>query len=121
MKKLLLVLLAIVASSGAQAQGNRINIVRHDAPELAYFGDYTIGVRTIEVTDKHRVDILNTAAGGETAYYDRSLVVEVWYPALLASNQQPGGRFAINGCIFRSGDEGRFGDDHSYRLGTEWQ
>ena len=93
MKKLLLVLLAIVASSGAQAQGNRINIVRHDAPELAYFGDYTIGVRTIEVTDKHRVDILNTAAGGETAYYDRSLVVEVWYPALLASNQQPGGRY----------------------------
>ena len=71
-------------------QNNRIDIIRHDAPELAHFGEYRIGVRTLEFTDSNRPDVLNTARNGETVLYDRSLMVEVWYPAQLAEHQQPG-------------------------------
>lgn len=90
MLKTVLSVLAICASVSLSAQENRIDIVRHDAPALAQFGAYDIGVRTLVMVDPHRPDILNTAKGGETAYYDRSLTVEVWYPAALAADQQPG-------------------------------
>jgi predicted dienelactone hydrolase len=93
MHKYLLVLLAACVSVSALAQSNRIDIIRHDAPELAQFGQYDIGVRTLEFTDSNRPDILNTAEGGETAFYNRSLTVEVWYPARLAEGQQPGGDY----------------------------
>ena len=62
------------------AQENRIDIVRPDAPELAGFGEYDIGVQTLEFVDPNRIDILNTKRGGDSAIYDRSLTVEVWYP-----------------------------------------
>ena len=75
------------------AQDNRIDIVRPDAPELASFGGYDIGVRTLEFTDPDRIDILNTERGGESAIYDRSLTIEVWYPAQLAAGQEPGGEY----------------------------
>ncbi len=81
-------------SVGASAQSNRIDIVRHDAPELAYFGEYDIGVRTLEFTNLNQPDILNTAQGGETVLYDRSLAVEVWYPAALAEGQQRGSSYS---------------------------
>ena len=90
MTKLLLGVLAACASIGAFAQSNRIDIIRHDAPELAHFGEHRIGVRTLEFIDPNRPDVLNTVSGGETVLYDRSLLVEVWYPALLAEDQQPG-------------------------------
>lgn len=90
MLRILTAFLAVSVSISALAQNNRIDIIRHDAPELARFGEYDIGVRTLELTDSGRPDVLNTAANGETAYYDRHLTVEVWYPALLADNQQPG-------------------------------
>jgi len=88
-----LALLAMGATLNASAQSNRIDIVRHDAPELAYFGDFSIGVRTLEFVDPNRPDILNTVSGGETARYDRHLTVEVWYPAQLQSGQKPGGQY----------------------------
>ncbi|PCJ17299.1 MAG: dienelactone hydrolase [SAR86 cluster bacterium] len=75
------------------AQDNRIDIIRPDAPELAEFGEYDIGVRTLQFVDPERIDILNTPRGGESVYYDRSLTVEVWYPALLESNQHSGGQY----------------------------
>lgn len=75
------------------AQVNRIDIIRPDAPSLAAYGDYDIGVRTIVVTDLGRVDVLNTQRGSEVAIYDRSLTVEVWYPAQLASGQSRGGEY----------------------------
>ncbi|MGI9205714.1 MAG: alpha/beta hydrolase family protein [Woeseiaceae bacterium] len=90
MFRTLIGLLAACISMSAVAQSNRIDIVRHDAPELARFGEYDIGVRTLELTDNNRPDVLNTVDNGETAYYDRNLTVEVWYPALLAENEQPG-------------------------------
>lgn len=86
----LLGVLAACVSVGALAQINRIDVVRHDAPLLAHFGKFDIGVRTLVLVDPHRADVLNTTDDGETAFYERSLTVEVWYPALLAADQRPG-------------------------------
>jgi len=92
-KKYSFILCLIFASYSVLAQTNRVDVIRHDAPELAYFGDYDIGVRTVEFTDKNRPDILQTISGGDTQFYDRKLTVEIWYPAKLAQDQQPGGRY----------------------------
>ena len=50
-------------------------------------------MRTIQATDKNRPDILSTKEGGPTARYDRTLTLEVWYPAALAAGQKPGGDY----------------------------
>ncbi len=88
-----LVLCALMFSSAVFAQVNRIDVVRPDAPELAAFGDYAIGVRTLEGVAPERVDILNTPRDGETAYYERRLTLEVWYPAALAEGETPGEQY----------------------------
>ena len=85
------VVFLIFSSFTSFAQDNRIDTVRPDAPELASFGDYDIGVRTLEFVDPDRIDVLNTDSGGENAIYDRSLTVEIWYPAELAIGQESGG------------------------------
>ena len=85
----LAVCVGVVAS--VAAQNNRIDVVAPLAPELAAYGSYAIGVRTIQVTDRNRIDILNTKSGGPTLRADRTLTLEVWYPARLAPGQAPGG------------------------------
>jgi predicted dienelactone hydrolase len=75
------------------AQDNRVDIIRHDAPELASFGEHDIGVRTLVLTDPNRPDVLNSLELGKTVYYDRKLTVEVWYPALLDQDQSAGGQY----------------------------
>jgi predicted dienelactone hydrolase len=75
------------------AQSNRIDIVTPSAPELAAYGAHPIGVRTLQVTDRNRPDILNTKEGSPTAKYDRTLTLEIWYPATLAAGQKPGGDY----------------------------
>ena len=84
-------LVLICATALITAQQNRIDIVTPAAPELAAFGAHDIGVRTIQVVDKNRPDILNIKEGGPMVRYDRALTLEVWYPATLATGQQPGG------------------------------
>jgi predicted dienelactone hydrolase len=93
MKNALLVLLLTSLASAASAQTNRIDVVRPDAPELAAFGPHDIGVRTLVVTDRDRPDVLKARAGEPVPRYDRSLTVEVWYPATLAPGQVPGTRY----------------------------
>lgn len=93
MLRTLIGVLAVCISVSALAQNNRIDVVRHDAPELARFGEYDIGVRTLELTDADRPDVLNTVEDEETTYYDRRLTVEVWYPAMLGENQEPGTQY----------------------------
>lgn len=66
----------------AVGEQNRIDIVTPSAPELASYGSLAIGVRTIQVTDRNRPDILNTKEGGAVARYDRTLTLEIWYPAV---------------------------------------
>lgn len=82
---------ALAVASAVTAQTNRIDMVAPFAPELAKHGTYTIGVRTFDVTDRHRIDVVNTKEGAPNARYDRRLVLEAWYPATLAPGQQPGG------------------------------
>jgi len=53
-----------------------------DAPELAARGSYRVGVKTIDLIDKDRPDILKYE-GGSTPNYDRTLKVEIWYPAIV--------------------------------------
>jgi len=88
MRWLVAIALLTMAGGPALAQGNRIDIQRPDAPELAAPGPYAIGVRTIEVVHEDQPDVL---AGGE-ATYDRPLTLEVWYPADLEGGA-PGGDY----------------------------
>ena len=93
MNRALVFFAAMAIAAGALAQQNRVDTVSPQAPELASYGKYAVGVRTIQVTDKSRPDILNTREGGPTARYDRTLTLEVWYPARLAAGQKPGGEY----------------------------
>jgi predicted dienelactone hydrolase len=95
LRALSLTTILLTTSAIVQAQPNRIDIVTPFAPELAKYGAYNIGVRTIQVTDRNRIDILNTSQGGPTARYDRTLTLEVWYPARLAAGQQQGGEYNV--------------------------
>lgn len=65
---------------------NRIDVVTPMAPELAAFGRYAIGARTLTVTDQNRPDVLRTKNGQPTARYARALTLEVWYPATAADS-----------------------------------
>jgi predicted dienelactone hydrolase len=93
-RRLSAIAIAVVAlAGGVLAQSNRVDIVTPSAPELAPYGKYAIGVRTIQATDRNRPDILATKEGGPTARYDRTLTLEVWYPAALTAAQKPGGDY----------------------------
>jgi predicted dienelactone hydrolase len=91
----ILLVLATALTGSALAQQNHIDLVTPAAPELAAYGTYDIGVRTLQVTDKNRPDILNTNEGSPAPRYDRTLTLEVWYPATLAAGQRAGGDYRI--------------------------
>jgi predicted dienelactone hydrolase len=94
LRRLSAIAIAVVAlAGGVLAQSNRIDVVTPSAPELAPYGKYAIGVRTIQATDRNRPDILATKEGGPTVRYDRTLTLEVWYPAALSAGQKPGGDY----------------------------
>ena len=92
MFKLWLFTAAICTAVMTFAQQNQIDFINPLAPEFAQFGKLDIGVRTIEVSSPDAVDVLSTPRGGETAFYDRRLTVEVWYTADLAGGE-PGGTY----------------------------
>ena len=89
------VFILILATALVAAQQNRIDTVTPSAPELAAYGALPIGVRTIQLIDKGRPDILNIKEGGPVVRYDRPLTLEVWYPAALAAGQKPGGDYRV--------------------------
>ena len=73
-------LLAPIASAET-----RIDVTRPDAPELAAYGPLPVGVRTVELVDEGRPDILavdaEAPAPGEVPTAPRALTAEVFYPA----------------------------------------
>jgi predicted dienelactone hydrolase len=77
------------------AQQNRIDLVTPAAPELASYGHHAIGVRTITVVDRQRVDVVHTAPTGSVVRYDRPLTLEVWYPAALAPGATGVGTYRV--------------------------
>jgi predicted dienelactone hydrolase len=90
-----------MAADTATPWGNRIDLQRPDAPALAGFGAHAVGVRTLDVIDRARIDILSTVSGGEATRYDRPLTLEVWYPAALPAGAAREGTyevFAIDGA-----------------------
>ena len=88
---------AVLATAAviASAQTNRIDVITPSAPELAAYGTLSIGVRTIQITDKNRPDILNIKEGGPVVRYDRTLTIELWYPATLAAGRNRGGDYRV--------------------------
>jgi predicted dienelactone hydrolase len=95
-RRLLTVPAALLALTlTVSAQNNRIDVVTPLAPELASYGEHDIGVRTIQVTDRNRIDILNTKEGTPPARYDRTLTLEIWYPAHLTAGQTPEGDYRV--------------------------
>ena len=84
MKPLIAAMVTAGLATGAFAE-NRIDTQRPDAPALAAYGELKVGVRTIEMTNPGQVDILSIDPAQPKPdvlpTYDRSLTVEVWYPA----------------------------------------
>jgi len=74
---------------------NRIDVVTPLAPELAAFGPHAVGVRTVTITDKNRPDLTRTKAGEATVRADRTLTLEVWYPATTSPSDSDGEYRAI--------------------------
>lgn len=83
--------------TAASTWANPIDAIRPDAPALAPYGAFPIGVQTLEVTIPDSVDVLNVE-GKDVPRYDRPLTLEVWYPA--AAETQPGGTYT---AILRDG------------------
>ncbi|PYE85766.1 alpha/beta hydrolase family protein [Pseudoroseicyclus aestuarii] len=81
------VMAAGLAGTPALAQ-DPIDTIRPDAPELAAYGDWPVGVRSLtiareDVPDVPAVMAMEAPEGGpeEAPLTTRSLTVEVWYPA----------------------------------------
>lgn len=68
------------------ATANPIDQIRPDAPQLAHFGSFPIGVQTLRTTIPDSIDVLGIE-GDDIARYDRPLTLEVWYPAALGTVQ----------------------------------
>lgn len=93
MKKQVLGLFLIVMIAALSAQDNRIDKIRSDAPALAPYGPYTIGVTTLTFIHKDQLDIVKQKPGQPIPRYDRPLTCEIWYPATLAAGQVPQGEY----------------------------
>lgn len=53
-----------------------------DAPELAQLGEFSVGVRTLQLIEPAQIDLLAfDATRGVAPAHDRDLTVDVWYPA----------------------------------------
>ena len=71
--------LLFCAAAGAQTY---VSVPPADAPELAARGKLPVGVQTISLIHHNQVDILNfNKDTGKAPLYDRTLRIEVWYPA----------------------------------------
>ncbi len=83
-------LLSFAASSlcFAQAPQRPYSVPLADAPELAARGKFSVGVRTIDIVHRNQIDILHFDKNtGKAPQYDRPLVIEVWYPAVIPAGQ----------------------------------
>ena len=72
---------------------NRIDVIRSDAPALAALGSYSVGVKTLSLSNPNQLDVVNAKSDGTTPTYNRPLTVEVWYPAKLAAGQVAEGEY----------------------------
>jgi hypothetical protein len=81
------VLLLALAATVQAAPPSRFAV---DAPELAALGPNAVGVRTLSFTQHDQADVLAfDAKTGRVPLHDRTLRVEVWYPAHPATGARP--------------------------------
>jgi predicted dienelactone hydrolase len=60
-----------------------------DAPELSSRGPWAVGVRTVELVNRHQPDILHFDNNtGKAPVYDRPLTIEIWYPATIPPGKE---------------------------------
>lgn len=84
-----------VISGATLAQDNRIDTIRSDAPELAQYGKFVVGVKTLSVVNPKQLDIAKFKAGEPMPVYDRPLTLEVWYPAQLSPGQAGASQYQV--------------------------
>ncbi|ADB39501.1 alpha/beta hydrolase family protein [Spirosoma linguale] len=88
---LFLLLFTLGAAWQTSAQSPDNSFVNGDllpnSPELSPRGTYGVGVRTLKVVHKDQVDVLHQK-DGKHPLYDRSLTLEVWYPARIPADKQ---------------------------------
>ena len=61
-----------------------------DAPQLAHLGSHAVGLRTISLVDPAQPDVLARAAATPAPrLVDRTLPVDIWYPAKPRSGARP--------------------------------
>ena len=76
---------ALLCLPAAAVAENRIDVQRPDAPELAAYGPLEIGTRPVRLVNPDQIDVVSIDPEGDPAAplptYDRSLVVQVWYPS----------------------------------------
>jgi predicted dienelactone hydrolase len=78
---------APLADQSAEAPPSRPGI---DAPELAGPGRYAVGVRKLALVDRNAVDVFAfDPAKGLPPRHDRTLTIDLWYPAIGASSARP--------------------------------
>ena len=80
-----LLLVILIGFSMTSVAKNRIDTQRPDAPDLAAYGQYSIGVKTLKIINPQQIDIVNInpdkSKPTNLPRYDRPLTLEVWYPA----------------------------------------
>ena len=82
-KKLLLAM--VLSCVGPVIAGEPPSRYGVDAPELARLGDQAVGVRTLHLVQHGQIDVLAfDAEKGSAPSVDRTLAVELWYPARAA-------------------------------------
>ena len=83
----ILILAGAVAALGQQPP--IFSVPPADGPELAAWGKWAVGVRTIELVHGAQPDILRfDAATGKAPLADRALTIELWYPASKPADNQ---------------------------------
>lgn len=115
-KAIFLIAVSIAGGGAAREPPSRPAV---DAPELAPLGPFGVGVRTETLVDAAQVDVLAfDPASGTAPKRDRTLVVDLWYPAnvvagahvetysgsLPAEPPAPPTRFTIPGIAVRDAE-----------------
>ncbi len=78
---------------GFGAQDNHIDTIRPDAPVLAPYGPFTIGVKTLSFVNSGQMDLVKAKEGEVIPNYDRPLTVELWYPAKAGTGSATGSAY----------------------------
>ncbi len=84
----------------SHAQANRIDLIRSDAPSLAAYGAFDIGVKTAQFKNPNQWDMLNAKPGQDAPTYDRPLTTEIWYPGQADPSAKNAGEYKV---LFRDG------------------